>query len=472
MSTTSTDYGLTGQLDRSELRRDDGTLPGQRWLPSRAGYAARLTVLGLLALLAITIPLMVPDVFVTVVARAVVFGIVALSMNVLVGYAGEVSLGHAAFVGVGAFASGMVMESAGLPFVIAFVVAGATGAVAAVLLGSIALRVRGVYLALVTIAYLFFVQDTIFNSRAITGGGAGQPVPRPAFAQSDITFVYLCMVVLALVWFFDWRLTSSKAGRAIQALRDDERVAASWGINVTGYKLLAFVISGTVAAFAGYLFAATVGRAAPITFGLTLSLTFLFMTVVGGLGSRPGVVQGGIVFATLGTLLEQAHSVWGEASHCVTTWGAGAFQRIGTFDLGVFAFGVYGPGPRLLQGIIALALVGGGLALAWSLIRGRSSGAAGVIGRIVGALVLLALGAATAIGTASPQTFCMWEPIGALWEPLIGAALLVLTLIFFPGGIAQQQEDLLRWLSFERFHGGDHGHAAGGRTGGGRGVRA
>lgn len=471
MSTT-TDYGLTGALDRPELAREDGTLPGQPWRPSRAGYAARITVLVLLALLAITIPLMVPNVFVTVVARAVVFGIVALSMNMLVGYAGEVSLGHAAFVGVGAFGAGMVMEGAGMPFLIAFLVAGATGAVAAVLLGSVALRVRGVYLALVTIAYLFFVQNTIFNSRAITGGGAGQPVPRPAFAQGDVAFVYLCMAVLAVVWFVDWRLTSTKAGRAIQALRDDERVAASWGINVTGYKLLAFVLSGTVAAFAGYLFAATVGRAAPITFGLTLSLTFLFMTVVGGLGSRPGVVQGGIVFATIGTLLEQAHTVWGETGHCVTTWGAGAFQRIGTLDLQVFAFGVYGPGPRLLQGLIALALLGGGVAIVASIFRGRWSGAWALVGRTVGALLLLGLGAVTAVGVVSPGAFCMWEPIGALWEPLIGAALLVLTLIFFPGGIAQQQEDLLRWLSFRRFHEAEHAHSVAGRTGGGSDVRS
>jgi branched-chain amino acid transport system permease protein len=335
--------------------------PRVTWRPGTAGSLARLGVLTGLAVLVVALPHLVAATWLNILARAAVFAMVALSMNVLMGYAGQVSLGHAAFVGVGAFSAGFALTELALPWLFAAGLAVLIGVVTAAILGAIALRVRGLYLALVTIAYGLFAQEVIFNIRAVTRGGAGMPAPRPEFASGDIAYVYLCVGVLLVVWLLDWRLTASKAGRAIQALRDDERVAASWGINVTGYKLLAFVISGAIAGLAGALFGSIEQIVVSITFGFALSLTFVLMTVVGGLGSRPGVVLGGILFATLSNLLELADSAWA------------------------------------------------------------------------------------------------WWPFTSLWEPLIGAALLILTLIFFPGGIAQQNEHLFRWLSFKPFH----GHATG-----------
>jgi branched-chain amino acid transport system permease protein len=346
--------------------------PRTRWWPSPAGVVARLSVIGLLGLLLALIPHWVPAVQVNIVARAAVFGIVALSMNVLMGYAGQISLGHQAFVGVGAFTAAYVLSTMAMPYPMAMLASIATGALTALLLGGVALRVRGLYLALVTIAYGLFAQEVIFNIRALTGGGAGLEAPRPSWFAGDIAYVYFCFAVLAVVLVFDWRLTSSKAGRAIQALRDDERVAASWGINVTGFKLLAFVISGSLAGLAGALFAGIEQVVTPVDFSFTLGLTFVLMTVVGGLRVRSGVVQGGIFFAILPTLLDESHTRW----H-------------------VFPFTVF----------------------------------------------------------------------DALWEPLIGALLLILTLVQFPGGIAQQQEHLRRWLSFGPFQG--HGHGTGGGSGGG-----
>ena len=322
------------------------------------GVASRVGVLGLLLLLALTSPLLVSDVHVTIVARAAVFGIVALSMNVIVGYTGQVSLGHAAFLGVGAFASGYALTELEMPWGAAAVVAACTGAVAALVLGAAALRISGLYLALVTIAYGLFAQETLFNIRSLTGGGAGQQAPRPDLFSTDIRFAFLCILCLGGALVLDWRLVSSKTGRAIQALRDDERVAASWGIAVTRYKIAAFVISGALAGVAGALFASIQGIVSKEDFGQSLSITFLLMTVVGGAGSRWGVVQGGILFATLPTLLDGAHESW----H-------------------VFPF----------------------------------------------------------------------TELTATWEPAIGALLLILTLIAFPGGIAQQQSHVLRWLSFGPF---------------------
>jgi branched-chain amino acid transport system permease protein len=345
---------------------------GDDFRPSGAGVAARLAVLVALLGLVVLIPLVVSDVYVNIVSRAAVYGIVALSMNVIVGYTGQASLGHAAFLGVGAFAAGYSLTELGMPYVAALIVAAATGALAALVLGAVALRLTGLYLALVTIAYGLFAQETLFNIRSLTGGGAGQPAPRPSAFASDVRFAYLCIGVLFLALAFDWRLLSTRAGRAIEALRDDERVAASWGINVTGYKLVAFVVSGVLAGIAGALFASIEQIVSKEDFGLGLSITFLLMTVVGGSGNRWGVVQGGVLFAVLPTLLDQAHENW----H-------------------VFPF----------------------------------------------------------------------TELTATWEPAIGALLLILTLTMFPGGIAQQQAHLLRWLGFGRFRG--EGHDTGPSTRGG-----
>jgi branched-chain amino acid transport system permease protein len=334
------------------------TLEAADWRPSTRGVVARVAVLGFVLLLILASPHLVPAVYTNLVSRAAVYGIVALSMNVLVGYAGQVSLGHNAFFGVGAFGSAFALTKMEIPFLAALVVAALTGAVGALVIGAVALRLRGLYLAIVTVAYAFFATETIFNIRSLTGGGAGQPAPRPSFLTSDVRYAYFCIGILGLALLFDWRLTASKGGRAIQALRDDERVAASWGINVTSFKLLAFLISGVLAGVAGALFASTEGVATPLDFPFALGLTFLVMTVVGGAGNRWGVIQGGVLFALLPTLLERSHE-----------------------NFHVFPF----------------------------------------------------------------------TAIDATAEPAIGALLLLVTLIFTPGGIAQQQKHLLAWLSFKRW---------------------
>jgi branched-chain amino acid transport system permease protein len=171
----------------------------------------------------------------------------------------------------------------------------------------VALRVKGLYLALVTLAYGLFASRVLFGIEPLTGGGAGQMADRPAWAMGDLAYAYLCFAGLALVWVLDWRLTASKAGRAVRALRDSERVAASWGINVTGYKLLAFVFSGAVAGLAGALFASIEQIVSPITFDFRLSLLFLIIVVVGGIGSRIGVVIGTIIIYPMANVLDFAN---------------------------------------------------------------------------------------------------------------------------------------------------------------------
>jgi branched-chain amino acid transport system permease protein len=278
------------------------------WRPSPAGMIARLVVITGLIAFALSTPLMMPGIQVNILSRVITFVIIALSLNILIGYTGQISLGHSAFMGVGAFTAGVVITNAGLPWIFAQAIAIGIGAVAALILGFVALRVKGLYLALVTLAYGLFAQFVIFPLGPISRGGAGMPADRPEWAMGDVAYAYVCLAALALVWVLDWRLTSSRAGRAIQALRDSEKVAASWGINVTGFKLLAFVISGAIAGLAGGLFASIEQLVSPITFDFQLSLLFLFMAVIGGAGSRPGVVVGALLLGFLPFFLDVAAS--------------------------------------------------------------------------------------------------------------------------------------------------------------------
>lgn len=226
-----------------------------------------------------------------------IFAIGALSINLLMGYAGQISLGHHALFGIGAFTTAGIADNAG--FLTGVVVAALAGAGAAALLGAVALRLRGLYLALITLAFGFFAEAVIFRLRGFAGGVAGVPAPRPAGFESDLTFLWLTVGFFAFVQFLDWRLVESKTGRAIRALRENERVAASLGVNVTVTKVFAFVLSGAFAGLAGALFAHRAGFTSAEDFNLQLGLTFVFVAVVGGLGSRLGVFVAAAFFTLL-----------------------------------------------------------------------------------------------------------------------------------------------------------------------------
>lgn len=229
-----------------------------------------------------------------------IFAIAALSMNLLMGYAGQISLGHQAFIGLGAFVSAGLVGAQELNFWVGILGAVAVGAVAAGMLGVVALRLKGLYLALITLAFGVFTEHVIFGIRSFTGGAAGRTAPKPAGFSSEFSYLWLCIGVFAVVAFLDWRLVTSKAGRALRAIRDDESVASSLGVNVTFYKIFAFVLSGALAGLAGGLLAHEVQFVSAEPYNFQLALTVVFIAVVGGLGSRMGV----FVAAAFFTLLE------------------------------------------------------------------------------------------------------------------------------------------------------------------------
>lgn len=230
---------------------------------------------------------------------AAIYVLVGLSLNVILGYTGQLSLGHQGLVGAGALFSAYLATAQGVPFAACVAIGGLVGAGFALLIGFVALRIRGLYLALVTLVVGITLQGSLFEVPALTGGGAGEAANRPSLLLGNGRFYLVCVGICVLAFYLDWRLTSSKAGRAFAAIKEDERVAAAFGVNVMGYKLLAFVISGALAGVAGGLFAFATQQFNGNDFSFQLALTFVLMTVVGGAGSRAGVAIGSVLFAIL-----------------------------------------------------------------------------------------------------------------------------------------------------------------------------
>jgi branched-chain amino acid transport system permease protein len=284
--------------------------------PAAAGLAARALAAVVLAAAVLALPRALDTTQDLWLGLAAIYAVIGLSVNIITGHAGQISLGHQAFVGIGAFMSAFVVKSVGnfpedpttglviapstvatADFWVGLTVAGVTGTVMAVLLGLVALRIRGLYLALITLAFGLMTETTIFNWRAFTGGGAGAATPRPAAFVSNEAYAYVCLGILAVFLFVDWRLVKTRAGRAITAFRNDERVAATLGVNVTLYKLLSFGVAGFLAGVAGGLFGHWNQAVQALDFELRTALVWVLMAVVGGLGSRAGVVIGSAFFA-------------------------------------------------------------------------------------------------------------------------------------------------------------------------------
>ena len=286
-----------------------------RWQPSAKGWAARIAVLLAIFIGILWITATVPAYWADRISLAAIWAIIGLSLNIVLGYVGQVSLGHHGFVGIAAFVAayyatrqaGCPNESCDVPtFITSTILAVLSGAVAAGLLGVVALRVKGLYLALITLVYGFVAERSIFEIPALTRGGAGMPAPRPKGFVSDTQFAFLAFVFLAIVIFVDWRLVRSKVGRAILSIKHSEPVAASYGVNVTAYKILAFVVSGMFAGLAGSLLAFRATNVVSNDFTFATGLLWVLMVVVGGLGSRVGVVVGSAFFALFPFLFELA----------------------------------------------------------------------------------------------------------------------------------------------------------------------
>ena len=230
----------------------------------------------------------------------VAYALAALPLNLLMGYAGQISLGHAAFLGIGAFTSGIVAGQHAMPFLLGVAISATVGALAALVIGLPALRLRGLYLALVTLGFGLAMFSMVFRLRAVTGGYAGVAVPRPeagSFVFSrNADLLALIVVVFSVVWALDRNILRTKVGRAFLALREDEQVTAGFGIDVARYKLYAFIVYGAMSAVAGSVLGHVIGFAQQESFTFDVSLLFVVVVLLGGARSRSGVALAGFFF--------------------------------------------------------------------------------------------------------------------------------------------------------------------------------
>src|SRR2546425_2300235 len=242
-----------------------------------------------------------------------IFSILALSLNLLLGYTGLLSLGHAAFFDIGAYTSALLALKAAWPFVAGFVAAVVLAGASGYAIGQLALKLRGAYFVLVTISFAGVVSLVSVNWIELTNGPLGLPgVPAPELGpwslRTKTAYYYLVLAAVALSYVVCRRLVRSRIGRALVALRENEPLAESVGVDVTHYLVLATVVSAAMAGLGGSLYAHYTRFVSPEVFLFTYTVTMVIMVVAGGKGTLAGPVVGAVLFTVLPETLRAATS--------------------------------------------------------------------------------------------------------------------------------------------------------------------
>jgi branched-chain amino acid transport system permease protein len=266
---------------------------------SRAHRLLRAGALVAGAAVAVAIPFNSSTVLNGELTLVMVYALAAMGLNLLVGYGGQISLGHGAFFAVGAYTAAALLAKTDLPYPLAVPAAAAVTFALGLAFGVPALRLRGLYLALVTLALAVAAGPVIKRAEPLTGGVSGLAVPQPAApswlaVDPDQWLYLLCLVVTGGMLWIAANLTRGSLGRTLVAIRDGERAARTYGVDASRVKALLFAWSAAFAGVGGALFAYALGFVAPESFTLLLSFTFLGAIVVGGLGTVAGAVLGSL----------------------------------------------------------------------------------------------------------------------------------------------------------------------------------
>ena len=243
-------------------------------------------------------------------AEVLIFAIAIMGLNLLVGYSGQLSLGHGALMAIGAYTTAILVHRYNLNYLVTIPIAGALTGLVGFLIGIPALRLSPLYLALATFALAVITPSLIKRPENLTQGVHGillLPPDPPGWASSIFGAVtgapgltseqwlyYLCLALAGVLFWVAWNIVGRRPGRALRAIRDGETAAAAFGVNVAGYKTIAFGLSAFYAGIAGSLYGIATGYVHPDTFPLSLSLQLLVGAVIGGLGSIVGPLFGGL----------------------------------------------------------------------------------------------------------------------------------------------------------------------------------
>ena len=271
---------------------------------------------GLLVLALVASPWVVSEYWLAQLTFVLIYAVVGLGLMLLSGYTGLFSLGHAAFLGVGAYTEALLARY-GWPFPISFVAAALVAAAAGVVVGLPALRVKGIYLGIATLSVAFIVQEILARWESVTGGNAGIHVKQPDLFGWKLTtgneFYFLCLFITVVATLAILNLMRSPTGRAFVAIRDSEISAQSMGIHLARYKTLSFAISATLAGIGGALYAHKLSFISPDQFDILQSIDLLLMVVVGGLGFVHGAFLGAIFLISMPQLINLSKGYLPEA---------------------------------------------------------------------------------------------------------------------------------------------------------------
>ncbi|OAA31823.1 hypothetical protein AT15_03055 [Kosmotoga arenicorallina S304] len=266
-------------------------------------YKNRQWILTALLFLIIPIFFINQPFMMTIFSLVLIYTITTLGLNIVIGYAGQISIGHAAFMAIGAYTSALLTMNFNFPFLLSLLIAGCVAGIFGLLLGIPALRLKGFYLAIATMAFGVVVEQ-LLKSWEYAGGNIGirnivSPKLLGISLSSDTAKYYLIAIVSLLLYIISANILKGKTGRAFKAIRESEFAAQSMGINISRYKLIAFVISAIYAGIAGSLYAHTIGYISPTDFGLGNSINLLAIIVIGGLASLSGSFIGSVIMVAM-----------------------------------------------------------------------------------------------------------------------------------------------------------------------------
>src|SRR5512136_1001727 len=240
--------------------------------------------------------------FITILITVLIYAILAHSLNIITGHAGQISLGHAAFFGIGAYTSAWLYGQAGFPFWLSVPLAAITAGIVGAILGIPCLRVRDDFLAITTMG-INFVVEAVFLYLPFFGGAMGiGGINLPGWFGREMTkpeYFVLILAVLALLLLLDRKLGRSWIGLAWASIREDEQAAGAMGVDVVRFKVLAFILGSAIAGLAGGFYAHFLTFIMPQNFGFGQSIVVLSMVVFGGIGTRWGPIVGAIILGIL-----------------------------------------------------------------------------------------------------------------------------------------------------------------------------
>lgn len=324
-------------------------------------HSGYMVTYGVLLAFLVIAPFVLSSYLVSQLVFVFIYAIVGVGLMILTGFTGQASLGHAAFLAIGAYTAAYLQQF-NVPFPVYFLLAGILTGVVGAMVGFPALRLQGIYLVIATISFAFIVEEILARWESVTHGNEGMRVKALQFIGTTVSrdspsFYFLCLAVLALTIVGTLNLLRSPTGRAFVAIRDSETAARSMGVNVSLYKVKSFAISAAITGFAGVLFAHKLSFISPEMFTLQLSIEFIIVILIGGAFSPHGAVLGAIFIVMIDPFLTYLKDdVPGMIAGAAAVFGAGS-ERAASIQSNVAAFASANGLKGAIYGVIIVLFV-------------------------------------------------------------------------------------------------------------------